>query len=110
MLLDQYNFGLDDNLDADVLETVVQYQEEAGKASEDFWARLKESLGWYRYRIFHKEGPDSAVPDDYPWNYMVILGYGAVFLAGLEKSKNMAGKAMAHIGKNVFFLFLLAKR
>ena len=108
VLLDQYNFGLDDNLDADVLDAVVHYQKKAGKDYEDFLARLKESLGWYRYRIFHKEGTDSAVPDDYPWNYMVILGYGAVFLAGLEKSKDMAGKAAAHIGRNVFFLFLLA--
>lgn len=108
MLLDQYNFGLDDNLDADVLEAVVQYQDGVRESSEDFFGLLKENLRWYRYRIFHKEGPDSAVPDDYPWNYMVILGYGAVFLAGLEKSKGMGRKAPGYIGKNTLCLCALA--
>ncbi len=108
MLLDQYNFGLDDNLDAGVLDAVVRYQDRIRRSSEDFPELLKKSLGWYRYRIFHREEADSAIPDDYPWNYMVILGYGAVFLAGLEKSKGMGRKAAAHIGKNALCLGLLA--
>lgn len=108
MLLDQYNFGLDDNLDAGVLEAVAQYQDGIRESSEDFFGLLKENLRWYRYRIFHKEEPGSAVPDDYPWNYMVILGYAAVFLAGLEKSKGMCGKTAGHIGKNALCLCFLA--
>lgn len=101
VLLDQYNFGLDDSLDADVLEAVARYQDGVRKSSRDFSGLWKEKLGWYLYRIFHKA-------DDYPWNYMVILGYGAVFLAGLEKSKGMGRKAAAHIGKNALCLGLLA--
>lgn len=108
MLLDQYNFGLDDNLDADVLEAVAQYQDEVRRSSEDFFGLLEENLKWYRYRIFHKEDSGSAVPDDYPWNYMVILGYAAVFLAALRKSKSMKGKTAGHIGRNVLCLGFLA--
>lgn len=108
VLLDQYNFGLDDNLNADTLDVVIRYQDAARRSSGNFFTLLKEKFGWYRYRIFHREGSGSAVPDDYPWNYMVILGYAAVFLAGLERSRSMDGKAAAHIGKTAFCLFLLA--
>ncbi len=108
VLLDQYNFGLDDALNGETLDAVVRYQAETGKSAGNAADRFKESLRWYRYRIFHREGRDSAVQDDYPWNYMVILGYAAVFLAGLRKSRNVNGKRRAHIGRNAFFLFFLA--
>lgn len=108
VLLDQYNFGLDDGLDADVLDVVIEYQDAAGKASGDFFGLFGEKLRWYRYRIFHRENPGSATADDYPWNYMVILGYAAVFLAGLEKSRSVGKAAASHIGKTAACLFFLA--
>lgn len=123
MLLDQYNFGLDEALDAAALDTVAQYQASAREASGRFVDMLKEKILLYRYRLFHKEKPYSSVPDDYPWNVMVILGYAAVFLAvagngvkgdgerdgkrSSKKSGKESGEVIRHIGKGVGCLAFL---
>ncbi len=108
MLLEQYNFGLDDGLDAATLDELVKYQDQAGKASLQMGDRIKESIRSYRYRIFHKEPFGSGRPDDYPWNYMMILAYAAVLAAGAVKT---AGKGRTAYGSFIrtagilFFLF-----
>ncbi len=111
MLLEQYNFGLDDSLDASVLDKVVEYQNGIRKASVRLWDGIKESIKGYRYRIFHKEPSGSGRADDYPWNYMMMLGYVAVFIAGVAKNAGK-GKAAAYpVGKTMgCLIFLFAVR
>lgn len=101
MLLEQYNFGLEETLDAAALEAVIEYQKAARQSPERFVDALKKQILLYRYRIFHKEPPSSGIMDDYPWNYMMILGYAAVFLAGVWNGAGKGGKALGHIGKNI---------
>lgn len=101
MLLDQYNFGLDDTLDASALDRISEYQAEEKKETRQWMALLKETLKLYGYRTLHKEPAGSAVPDDHPWNLMVILGYVAVFAVMLWKDKR---KWIGSVWK-LFFLF-----
>lgn len=107
MLLDQYNFGLEETLDTAVLDAVTQYQSALRSSGEKFGDILKEKLFLYRYRIFHKGQPDSGLPCDYPWNYMVILGYAAVFLVGMKKNAPKGREGLRRMGKNTGCLFFM---
>lgn len=107
MLLEQYNFGLDESLDAAVLDEVVKYQDQARKASMQMSERIRQSLRSYRYRIFHKEPFGSGRPDDYPWNYMMILGYAAVFAAGAAKCAGKGQRTYVPFIRAAGILFFL---
>ena len=114
MLLDQYNFGLDDTLDAAALDAISEYQAEHKKEARQWMTLLKEKLRLYVYRTLHKEPADSAVLDDYPWNLMVILGYLAVFVSMLWKNKrNFIGSAwklcFLFIVRTALWMFILVR-
>lgn len=87
MLLEQYNFGLDEGLSAGDLDKIIEYQAGRKREAQTFLSLLAEKLRLYRYRIFHQEPAGSGIPDDYPWNLTVLAGYAAV-------SGVMAGNAM----------------
>ncbi len=83
MLFERYNFGMDDTLDAGMLNAMAKYQSEAKQQTVSVGENLVKKLGEYRYRTFHREPEGSATPDDYPWNVMVVLTYISVFIAGI---------------------------
>ena len=68
ILLDNYNFGLDERIDTRMLSNVAAYAREHVGGGRDWGAVFKEKLLLYRYRSFH--GSDA------PYNLLVILGYG----------------------------------
>ncbi len=68
ILLDNYNFGLDERIDTRMLSNVAAYAREHVGGERDWGAVFKEKLLLYRYRSFH--GSDA------PYNLLVILGYG----------------------------------
>lgn len=68
ILLKNYNFGLDEKIDAQMLSDVAVYAKEHVGGARDWGAIFKEKLLLYRYRSFH--GGDA------PYNLLVILGYG----------------------------------
>lgn len=68
-LLANYNFGLDDRIDGQMLSQVSVYAKEQIGGGRDWVAIFKEKLPLYRYRSFHS--------GDAPYNLLVILGYGA---------------------------------
>ncbi len=106
MLLEQYNFGLDDTLCAEDLDRISEYQRARKGEKQDFFGLFAEKLKLYKYRSFHKEPAGSAAADDYPWNFLAIAGYGAVFLAaaaGAVRRRDYRSAA-AGAGK-LFFLF-----
>ncbi len=95
-LLYNYNFGLDDGIDTQMLERIAEYAEVSVGGTRDFGALLKESFQSYIYRTFH--GGDA------PYNLLVIWGYAAVFLAGILSIRT--GSKESHKRGNVGLSFL----
>lgn len=74
-LLRNYNFGLDDTIDTQMLDSIADYAVETVGASRDWGAIFKEKSKLYLYRIFHA--------GDAPYNMIVLWAYAAVLAAGL---------------------------
>lgn len=89
-----YNFGLDDEITADTIEKIVDYQKDAsgsyesadgnGDAGNDaaFMIKLKKAFRDYFYRLHHTGRPQSfEYPQtDAPWNIIMWLCYLGVFI------------------------------
>ena len=73
-LIDNYNFGLDDSIDAELLWSIADYAEATG-VKESFVSRLKNALIDYKWRTFHEV--------DSPYNFLVIAAYGMVLALAL---------------------------
>lgn len=73
MLLRNYNFGLDEKIDTEMLEEVAVYAADAVGGQRDWGAVLKDKLFLYVYRTLHR--------GDAPYNLMVIFGYAANIIA-----------------------------
>ena len=82
ILFDNYNFGLDDEIDEKMIGEIAEYAGQLRKETTPFGENLKEKLKAYAYRFLHGPG---AAGSDYPWNYLVILGYLAVVLMAFPK-------------------------
>lgn len=73
ILLTNYNFGLDERIDAQMLSDVAAYAKEHVGGERDWGAVFKEKLWLYCYRSLHV--------GDAPYNFLVILGYGVNIIA-----------------------------
>ena len=73
ILLKNYNFGLDEKIDAQMLSNLADHAKEHVGGARDWGAVFKDKLLLYRYRSFH--GGDA------PYNLLVLLGYGANIIA-----------------------------
>lgn len=83
-LIDNYNFGLDEAIDADTLWNIADYAEKAG-VKDPFIVRLKEALTDYKWRTFHEQ--------DSPYNFFVLAAYGMlVALAVVFRDKSVIWK------------------
>lgn len=74
-LLRNYNFGLDDTIDTQMLASIADYAAGTVGASRDWGAVYREKSQLYLYRIFHA--------GDAPYNVIVLWAYAAVLAAGL---------------------------
>lgn len=82
VLLDNYNFGMDEEIDEGMVGQIAEYAGANKSAEKPFMEKLPEKLTFYVYRFTH--GPlDTG--SDYPWNYAVILGYIVVFLLAVPR-------------------------
>lgn len=79
-LLENYNFGLDEEIDEKLLLEVAEYAAANRKQEKPFMQKLKESFGNYVRRTVY--GP-SHNESDYPWNVIVLFSYVAVFATAL---------------------------
>lgn len=75
-LLKNYNYGLDESMDAVRMEHVAEYAE---GIQDDFFARLKMGLVRYKYRITNRDGE--------PYCFWAVAGYVLLALAIHQKNK-----------------------
>lgn len=80
MLLENYNFGLDEEIDEKLLGEIAAYAAANRKQEKSFAQSLKESFGNYVRRTVY--GP-SHNESDYPWNVIILFSYLAVFVTAL---------------------------
>ena len=78
-LLNNYNFGLDDAVDTELMTRLADYAVHTIGASKDWGEIFREKFGFYRYRTFHS--------GDAPYNVMVLWAYTAVFLTGFREAR-----------------------
>lgn len=98
ILLDNYNFGLDDRIDAQMLSDVAAYAREHVGGEKHLGADFKEKLQLYRYRSFHG--------GDMPYNLLVIAGYGmTIVTAVILLQRDMRNLAAAAV--QLFLVFLI---
>lgn len=74
-LLVNYNFGLQEEIDAECMGKIAAYAAGLKKDTISFTENLKKALIEYKYRTLHET--------DYPWNLFVIALYGLVLAAAL---------------------------
>lgn len=70
-LIDNYNFGLDESIDAELLWSIADYAEATG-VKEPFVSQLKHAISNYKWRTFNMV--------DSPYNFLVLASY-AMLLA-----------------------------
>ena len=89
-LLANYNFGLDEEIDEDLVLKVADYAASIRQAERPFQQNLLDSLkSDYRRMCYGSSHNES----DYPWNYMVILAYVAVLVLSLmDREKKMPAR------------------
>ncbi len=76
-LLVNYNFGLDEEINADVLGEIAEYAASIRTEDTPFLQRMTNALSLYFYRLRHFAMPASyEYPmSDFPWNIGVIILY-----------------------------------
>lgn len=98
-LLRNYNFGLDDQIDTEMLCRLADYAADTLGAAKDWASIMRSSIFYYYYRTFHSQ--------DAPYNMTVLWAYAAVFAVGMcacRRDQNMAQNAM---GRYAFLWQLL---
>lgn len=100
VLLRKYNFGLDEDIDGQMLDRIAAYAAEAVGGARDWGAFCKERIRFYIYRTLHGE--------DAPYNLLVLWAYAAVFLAGVFAIQTDNGKQGARSFAFLWQLLLLA--
>ena len=107
MLLENYNFGLEDRIDAQAMEQIASY---AAKQAAPAGSRLLQATGAYFYRLHHTGFPaDYTWPQtDAPWNIMaavLYMGVIALALLSIPRSVSMGQRLLRALWQPVL-LFL----
>lgn len=101
-LLANYNFGLDEEIDEDLVLKVADYAASIRQAERPFLQNLMDSLKSDYRRMCY--GP-SHNESDYPWNYMVILAYVAVLVLSLMDGEKKMPARISSAALRLGFLF-----
>ena len=80
-LLDNYNFGLDEEIDEKLLGEIAKYASRCRSEAMPLTERLRNALGNYVRRTLY--GP-SHNESDYPWNLVILFSYLTVFLTAMS--------------------------
>lgn len=71
-LLENYNFGLDEKIDSEVLRKTAEYAQDLKTSGFSFQDQVQKAFEDYKYKTFH------AV--DFPWNVVTLASYALLFL------------------------------
>ena len=99
-LIDNYNFGLDESIDAELLWTIADYADTTG-VKESFASQLKNAIGNYKWRTFNEV--------DSPYNFLVFIAYGMVLaLAVVCKDKTVIWKIpLLFVFRSVSWMYVI---
>ena len=100
-LLDNYNFGLDEEIDEKLLGDIAEYAAGCRSKEKPFAQRLRNALGNYVRRTLY--GP-SHNESDYPWNLVILFSYLAVFLTAMSTPGEKPGIRFLRIFWKLGFL------
>ena len=71
-LLENYNFGLDEEITGEVLDKTAAYADALKGENFPFMERLRTAFTDYKYKLTHEV--------DYPWNILVLAAYALLIL------------------------------
>ncbi|MBR5798659.1 MAG: hypothetical protein IKY23_01215 [Lachnospiraceae bacterium] len=90
MLLENYNFGLSEEIDEKIVGQIAEYAAAVRGAEKPFVERLKTAMGNYYRRTVYGQGHNES---DFPWNRVIVVSYLLVFAAALfERDKKLGAK------------------
>lgn len=116
-LLENYNFGLDDKIDAALLSDIASYSSSQRKAASSFANTLKTSFSDYLYQLhqFSLQGAYQYPGTYFPWNILLFLLYlGNLLLFLLPKDRMQHYKmpialsllCVLFLGRSAIWMFL----
>ncbi|SCY25660.1 hypothetical protein [Butyrivibrio sp. INlla14] len=118
-LLLNYNFELDDEINADTLKKIADYAASLRGEEKPLKDRLMNAVSLYIYRLHHVETPRAyEYPmTDYPWNMGVIALYIFVFIACIVIYKKDRAGLLQSIGlmvvlfacRSVLWLYIIMR-
>ncbi len=101
-LLRNYNFGLDDKIDTQLLTRVADYATETVGGARDWKAILRQQLWRYGYRTFHSE--------DAPYNLLVLLAYALLVYLGIRRRHALLWQtALLAGGRSLIWMYILMR-
>jgi hypothetical protein len=101
-LLRNYNFGLDEKIDSDLLDGIAGYAKQTVAGAKDWGAILREKAGLYLYRSFHN--------GDAPYNMIVLWAYAAVLLAGFHtRQSKIPQLVLLLLTRTAIWMFVLMR-
>ncbi len=106
VLFENYNYGIDPEIDDATMHDVASYAGELRKRNENFKDKIKEKLRIYLYEITHlKEVPGS----DHPWNTVALILYSSCILCTVLVGKiwEIWRIAALFAGRSAIWLYLL---
>lgn len=74
-LLANYNFGLDEDIDAQLMADIAKYASSDMVGASSLTKSVFAKISQYIYRTLHS--------GDFPYNFLVIAGYVCVFVSGM---------------------------
>ncbi|WP_022752691.1 hypothetical protein [Butyrivibrio fibrisolvens] len=111
-LLFNYNFGLDEEIDSDIMGQVAAYAKSI-KEETPMPVRIQKAIGKYIYRLHHFGFQESfEYPQtDAPWNFIILIMYLAIFFAALSKKKSglftISYLAILFIIRSLLWMYIL---
>ncbi|MCR4990816.1 MAG: hypothetical protein K6A38_08140 [Lachnospiraceae bacterium] len=106
VLFENYNYGIDPEIDDGTMHHVASYAGELRERDENFKDKIKEKLRIYLYEITHlKEVPGS----DHPWNTVALILYSSCILCTVLVGKiwEIWRIAALFVGRSAIWLYLL---
>lgn len=79
-LFENYNYGIDTRIDAQVMDEVAKYASEKKGSERDFFSQFKSSLSKYITLLFREKS-------EIPWNQLLILCYLLLCILSIYEGK-----------------------